>query len=72
MGKAREKSANHYGKHICGVCKKEISNNGLAYFSHNRMHVRRGEMEEIKSLPGSIFSFSEFRIIKKEETPNAT
>ncbi len=35
-----------YGRHTCRICKKDISNNGLAYTNHMRMHVRRGEAKE--------------------------
>lgn len=35
-----------YGRHTCFFCKKQISNNGLAFTNHMRMHVRSGEAVE--------------------------
>lgn len=47
-----------YGISPCKVCNRMISNNGMAYASHMRAHVRKGEATEI--------TFMRFRAVKPQ------
>lgn len=52
-----------FNRSPCKVCERMISNCGMAYASHMRAHVRRGEATE--------HPFMSFRVIRKPTRPTA-
>ena len=53
-----------HGTRQCGICKRQIGRNGMAWVSHMRAHVRKGQATE--RLRGNWMSGSRYEYYDKE------
>lgn len=60
-----------YGTESCVICGKKICNNGVAKTSHMRVHVKNGEVREIRRGKGIIFEDTKIPLVYIPPEPYA-